>query len=436
MLNSDQQNALIFIRKWWRSQDLYMVLDGAGGTGKSYLIDEAVSGLNCSPMLLCPTHEALKQLQEKVKGDYTFRTIHSALGIAPTTGQEHITFEQVALPKFWDDHNLIIVDESSMIDNDILDILLATKKKIIFVGHAAQLPPVDSDRGIFDLCISPVFIRGFPTVTLTIPMRNTGDLWDFNNHLCDMIYSKDKQVPKTFDITKSQLDKTLSSTEGIKALFAGSLKIAMWSNKGVDLMNQRVREILFGAQAKNHRYMPGDKILITKPLTVIHSLDNCVDSALRKVMNSSDLLKLYANTKAEVLDCSIVTVKLNKHHVTCFKLKVVAEDYPDDVLEFYEPLHSDDLDELSAYYRSIAFSKKAIKEKQNAFKYGHFALSLFARIKHCYAMTSHRLQGSTIDSVIVMLSDIQKNQNMIEQKKCLYVACSRAKNNLMVYRGL
>ena len=35
MLNDDQLKALHTIKTWWKGNELFMILDGAGGTGKS-----------------------------------------------------------------------------------------------------------------------------------------------------------------------------------------------------------------------------------------------------------------------------------------------------------------------------------------------------------------------------------------------------------------
>jgi len=434
MLNSDQLSALKQIQSWWVSKDLYMILDGAGGTGKSHLLHEVIESLNCEPLLLCPTNEALKQLRDKVQGNYTFRTIHSALGIAPTTHLDELVFEQVALPSIWDDINLCIVDECSMVSEEILKILTDIGKKILFVGHKSQLPPVKKNKGIFDKCISPVFSKGYKSVTLTIPMRNKGELWDFNNKLEKMIYSPDRIVPKEFDISKKELEEYVNSLQGIEEIFNGDTKFVLWSNSGVDRYNQRLREVIYGLSARTNKYLKGDKIILIKPLTVVEQLETYTDKALSQFVGRNNNLEvLYSNTKAEVLDCSTVTVCLNKQlSIECYKIDVLCDN---GITQFFEPKQLKDIDKIENYYKILAWNQKTAQSKAKAFKTLHFMVSLFAEIKHSYAQTAHRLQGSSIDTVIVIDSDIQKNMNIVEQKKCRYVATSRSINRLMFYRG-
>lgn len=433
MLNSDQQNALLFIRRWWRSRDQCMILDGAGGTGKSYLLHEAIDGLNCVPMFLCPTHEALKQLRDKVRGDYLFLTVHKALGLAPSIHEEDIIFEQIALPTYWDNHNLIVVDEASMLSATLLDIILKTRKKVIFVGHVAQLPPVDENRDSIDKCVSPVFTMQWSKVSLTIPMRNTGELWEFNKKLEKLTHKPSGIIPSTFDITTNQLFDYAMSEEGKKKFYEGTAKIAVWTNNGADRYNSRIRHILFGEESKIKKYIRGDKILITQPVTVISGLDRLRESHLKKAMTKK-VDTLFSNTKAEVIDSSDCSVVFNADlSLRCYKIHVQTDTGK---YYFYELKCVDDYIKVKKYFLHQAYNKKTTVDRQNAFKLTHFVLSLFADVKHCYTMTSHRLQGSSIDTVIVIASDIDKNKNRIERAKCRYVACSRAINTLMYYRGV
>jgi hypothetical protein len=51
----------------------------------------------------------------------------------------------------------------------------------------------------------------------------------------------------------------------------------------------------------------------------------------------------------------------------------------------------------------------------------------FHLARHGYAMTTHRAQGSTYETVFVDYRDILVNRNRSEALQCLYVAFSRAK---------
>ena len=59
-------------------------------------------------------------------------------------------------------------------------------------------------------------------------------------------------------------------------------------------------------------------------------------------------------------------------------------------------------------------------------------MSCFAKVKHSYAITTHRSQGMTIDKVFVSWRDIKKCNNASLRHKLLYVAASRAKSELTI----
>ena len=56
-------------------------------------------------------------------------------------------------------------------------------------------------------------------------------------------------------------------------------------------------------------------------------------------------------------------------------------------------------------------------------------------IKHAYAITAHRAQGSTYKTVFVDAGDILLNKNVREKLQCLNVAISRAKDELYIING-
>lgn len=434
MLNSDQLKALSFIKTWYKSRSLVMILDGAGGTGKTFLVDTVLKELNVNSLILAPTHEALKQLKDKIKGDYDFRTCHSALGMSPIQGSKGLIFEQRGdLTKKFEGIELLIIDECSQLSKEFVDHFLNLGKKTLYIGHKSQLPDVDPKRGTKDLCISDVFIRDYPTITLTEPMRNIGNLWDFNNKLEEAIYLPSYIIPPTFDIKKIELTRIINEERGKSDLQTGNTKFVCWSNDSVDKYNQLIREVLYGLKAKTNKFLPKDKLILIQPMTVIQNLDY-YDSGILLQKNDSKNEELFTNSKAEILYVKHVVVRLKPElHIPCYELIVLCEE---ETIAFYVPEEQNALKAIDTFYTRLAWNKSSKKDKEKAFKEKYFILSCFAVVKHFYAATSYRLQGSTINNIVVINSDIAKCPNKVEQAKHRYVACSRAKNNLYFYRGI
>ena len=435
-LNKEQEKAVKYIENWWRCNQMYLVMDAKAGVGKTFTINYVLDKLDsCTPLLLCPTNEALSQLKDKIDNPekYTFRTVHSALGITPTTDTKELEFSHIKIPSLWDNYNLAIVDEASMIDDFLLDLLRSTKIKIIWVGHSSQLPPVDVNRKLTDSCVSPVFSQGWETITLTQPMRHVGDLWEFNIEVEKLIESQETLPPSKYDVKKKELDNYINSEEGKQDFLSGETKIAAWSNNGVNKLNHKVRKAIHGKQAEKSKYLKGDKIVLTKPYTMVE-VDKYNDADLKRLAKKNDDLEtLYSNTKATVIEASFVKVKLNQTlDFWCHKIIVETEE---ETCTIYEIASKGILEKVMDYYEKVAWSMKTPKATANAYKQRHFILSCFAEVQHYFAATSHRLQGTSIPNIIVMYGDIMKNMNKIERAKCLYVACSRSMNSLKIFRG-
>jgi len=434
-LNTDQKYALTYLKDWWKCPSMYVVIDSAAGTGKTYLVNTVLQELKgATPILLAPTNEALNQLRDKTEGDYLFKTVHSALGITPTTSQADIEFKHGSLPSLWEDYDLAVIDEASMLSDFLLNLLISTGIKMIFLGHRSQLPPIDIKRHRNDPCISPVFAKGWDTLALTIPQRNTGKLWEYNNIVESIIYDDKILLPKDYNVSKKAFIELTTDKETIGNFLEGETKIALWKNTAIDRYNMRLREVIFGERARTSLYLPRDNIILTSPLIVIDDLPRHTDYALKNLMPLRDeLAYLYSNAKAVVQKADRVKVTLNKElSFFCHKLDIIVEG---DFHTIYSIEQLEDLTNIATYYEHLAWNAKTTKTKAKRYRERHFILSCFANIKHSYAMSSHRLQGSSIPNVIAIRSNILENPCKVERKKCFYVSTSRAMKNLYVYNG-
>ena len=130
------------------------VITGGAGAGKTTVIMTVLHCFNqarpgSQVLLLAPTGRASRRLADVT--DYNASTIHKALRLIPKDdGCAEFTMysEHNKLP-----HDLVIVDESSMIDTMLMAQLLKAVKdeaKLIFVGDHQQLYPVGVGEPFFD----------------------------------------------------------------------------------------------------------------------------------------------------------------------------------------------------------------------------------------------------------------------------------------------
>lgn len=141
------------------------ILNGAGGTGKSFSTQAVIQMLNDnnkSVKLFSPTGKAAKVLSE-----YTGRaatTIHRGLGYIPPNTWCYDKENKL-------DCDVLIIDEFSMADiflfKHIIDAVDFNRTKLLLVGDNAQLPSVSCGNLLHDFMESQII----PTVTLTKVFR-------------------------------------------------------------------------------------------------------------------------------------------------------------------------------------------------------------------------------------------------------------------------
>lgn len=433
MLYPDQEQVTKEIIQWWNGPKQFHILNGPGGVGKSYVIDSVLKQLfRAVPLLLAPTHKALYNLRSKTHGDYEFKTVAAALGIRPVDEGKGLEFKHTVLSPVWGNVNLAVCDEAGMLDEQHLALLCGIGNKILFVGHGSQLPPVKVNRSVHDTCISPVYNRGYSQSELYIPKRNVGDLWNFCNLLERKIYDDSIAVPTTYDIHRNDLAELIEESKD--TFYEGKIKIAMWSNESVTKYNLRVRELLFGKVFE--KYLPGDLVITASSCISIDFMEHLTEKGLLdNALNYKVAKDIYTDTDCRVVHCQQVVVKLNKTlHLQCYKL--LLDSTVEGRFNIFELIHKDDYKRIADYYEHIAWSKESKKAKDRAYEQRATILKCFAQVKHFYASTCHRLQGSSIENIIVGVTDIMKNSNRVERAKLDYVATSRAEKNVYRYKGL
>ena len=151
--NDEQFEALEKLKAWMKSGDTYFTLSGFAGTGKTTIIRKALDTfLPRSVAVSAPTHKAKRVIQATT--GRTGVTIHSLLNIKPDMDVDNLdpnnlefardknTKQLPAISRY----SVVIIDEASMMNKGLFTLLLAEAKKygtrVIFMGDEAQIPPV------------------------------------------------------------------------------------------------------------------------------------------------------------------------------------------------------------------------------------------------------------------------------------------------------
>lgn len=143
-----QKQALNKVHKFLQSSANFFLLAGYSGCGKTTIAENIANATKAT--LLAPTNAAVNRLQEKIDNPLLdYMTIHSALFSASDKGKNKFFVDKSLKPR-----GIYIVDECSMIDKYVLEVLIkqAVERhcKIIFMGDSFQLEPVGENPHIFD----------------------------------------------------------------------------------------------------------------------------------------------------------------------------------------------------------------------------------------------------------------------------------------------
>lgn len=153
----DQKNALQIIKDWWNTfnRQQCIMLSGAAGTGKTTLISKlpkqlANTNRNNYVNISYATLTAKASLVLRNKG-IPATTIHSLIYDTkikedPITHRVKYFFTKKSVLAC----DLIVIDQASMVSDELYADLKSFGKPILFVGDKFQLPPINSEFNLMD----------------------------------------------------------------------------------------------------------------------------------------------------------------------------------------------------------------------------------------------------------------------------------------------
>lgn len=268
-----------------------MILTGGPGTGKTTVVRALLhvfSRIGLKVALCAPTGRAAKRLSESTSEEA--KTIHRLLemGIDRKNAEGRRDDGRVVFgrdEKNLLDENVVIVDESSMIDNALMCALLKAVKpgaRVILIGDADQLPSVGAGNVLADLIMSECF----STVRLTEIFRQAGesliitnahavnrgvmpDLSVKNNDFFFLPRGSDEEIAYTIaDLCKNRLPRAYGrdAAEGIQVITPSRR-----GESGTDALNLLLQNELNPSDRKKKEYRfrdrvfrEGDKVMQTR----------------------------------------------------------------------------------------------------------------------------------------------------------------------------
>ena len=416
-LNPGQQAAADGFFEFLMSKERYMILSGAGGYGKTFLMGyfidhvlpryhELCNMMNISieydeVVMTATTNMAAEQLT--LATGRPSGTIHSFLSLKI---KEDYKTGRTSLSKSnaWSVHQrkVIFIDECSGIDSSLLHYIEegTMNCKVVFVGDKYQAGPIMET-------ISPIYAMSLTEYELTQPMRNADQ--PALQELCTMYR----------EVVRSSNFLPFKVVPGV-----------------VDWLNQEQMEAEMVKLAEDKG---NDRILA-------YTNDRVVDynGYLRGLRN----LPPHVCAGDRLINNSMVTIATKKSLSTEEQITIldVGEPYeahlPNDGTMIVYPCSIEDRYGETFYNVPIPADrehfKKLLKYYAQAKDWGtYFSLkNRYPDLRDRDASTIHKAQGSTHDTVYVDLDDLCTCTNPLTAARLFYVAVSRARKRVVFYGNL
>jgi len=425
-----------------------VILSGPAGSGKttltaSFIREAGVRGSSIA--ITAPTHKSLRVLKEVLESSgplgssFHFTTLHSLLGLKLTENEDGSFAVKPGPSPDLSLFDWIIVDECSLVGRDLLSELMRARGngRVLFVGDPHQLPPVDSGSA----SVPPVFSLPFERISLERVHRQTDDhpVHRLTRTILDwrpgatrpdpisLFSDPDSLAPLDF----SDPRKLLWIRGGVNAAASWAdqirktgenVRILAYTNRRVELYNRILFRHEYGTLSTP--FAMEERVFLNETTSVRGEED---EPAIVPAGEELSVLEIFPERHPDYPDIPAHRVFLSDESGMSFSVLV-----PDD-----SATHQKRIDLL---FREIRTMKEGAGEKgtpSNRSEIGRLSKNAwnlkraFAQLRHGYAMTVFKAQGSTFDSVIVDWQDMNFFREDHAFVRALYVAATRPRNRLI-----
>lgn len=344
-LNTKQQEAFDTILS---SDEKYITLLGAAGTGKSHTVSEIIKAFSGTIVISATTHRAKQVIANMAEQSATTTQSAMCFIMARNGKTQYLTPNP---NKDVEECDLLIVEEVSMLPYEVYNSILKhieaeTIGKVLFLGDPIQLPPVG--RGV-DIAKIPG-----TKIELTEQMRqqpcptllNFLDLFRQAIETNDESFVMTNNLPDNITFMHNHTDFCRAYTEA-----QGTKKIVAFTNTVVNTYNKHIH----GAEGT---FLPGDEVIINKPLGKCNNGDTVL---VKEVVDLGDYLQIRVVADGQVV-----------------------------ITRYYKTKQA-----LEAYLNEATSTSEYWSRADRCIDY-----------KHQYACTTFKAQGATIEHVFVDMTDI------------------------------
>ena len=432
-LNPQQKDMVVDIANYlkYKKSKKFFLVQGGGGTGKSYSINRALQGINPDHIIAAaPSHFAKIVLQNFLGPDYTVITNAALLGKKVTfneNGEQILVRINKNIPPPISRYQIVLLDEGSMLDDDIAEEILSYTEKgnkaLIILGDYCQLPPVNQDH-------DSIFFENI-SAELTIPMRFQGPLYTLTNCLRDEIIKIRKGLVPTLNIINLKTDReSLINEDGSGYIFLNSMgtmlaaairrfkkgrgtnyvRLLAYRNKTIEKLNRRIRIGLYGDTPK--QFEDGELLINNGGYSA-----KSISGKMKQIITNGELYKVKSATPI-----------IGPYDIPCMSLHFYGR-------SFNVPILTVAKESQEAYDNTLARLTRIAKGESRYWKDVFAFKESFAYFNYSYAASIHKAQGSSINHVFIVEDDVLavKLTSTKEKLQSMYVAISRASYRAYIY---
>ena len=378
ILTNGQEKGLKIAVERYKSHQPYTVIAGYAGTGKSTLVRFVIDALDIYESdVVYIAYTGKASLVLKNKGCLNSMTAHKLLYNAREKPDG--TYEFTPKDTLEKNYKIVVLDECSMLPQEMWELLLSHHMHVIALGDPGQLPPIEGISAILD----------HPHVMLDEVVRQAQD-----NPIIRL--SMDIRNGRWLNYGGPKECRIMPTEKVSDKLLLGADQILCGRNSTRHNLNDSLRKMRFGEQCSRAPVV-GDKII-------------CLKNEWQTIGSNEDPL-------VNGMIGTIGNIRLKDDRL--YWPKMIA-DFISDNNGTYCNLHMD--------YK-IFTQKETTVNKDNWMKYPKNQRAY--EFDYAYAVTVHKFQGSEAEKVVVYdewLGDKDYHA------KWLYTAVTRASKMLVVVK--
>lgn len=394
-----------------------IIINGKAGTGKTTLLADIVNSIPSYMTVAIATlsHKAKGILVSKIgnKSNVEYFTLASLLNLSLDMETGEFTEDKDKKSKI-DKFSIIIIDEASMLNKELLKVILKKKAwgaKLIFSLDFRQLPPIgEKESALYKN-------RKYKTIHLTKRVRQQAGntILQYSDIYGDAVLNDDFNINPSrisdsnvihYDNLKQCLeDYSEVIKESITTLNTSLIKILCYTNASKEKINKYIRETYIDEYAIWY-IQKNDVLILNEPYY--------------DLQNSEELVVLESEC---ITEDGMLAYKVKVKSIFSGKISTILVLDEDSVA-----VHNKQCIQLWNQYTRNRKDKKLLTQ------YWEYR-NKYAKVSHNFCTSVYKSQGSTYTNTIVLERDIMSTNIPIKQKlQAMYVAITRSSDKTIIVK--